>query len=48
MGCNCFHSTLFNEGQRSEAAMYLRKAVVFDPRVTKYLKECEEGLTENK
>lgn len=41
-------STLFNEGQRSEAALYLRKAVVFDPRVMKYLKECEEGLIDNK
>ncbi|WOL11349.1 hypothetical protein Cni_G20111 [Canna indica] len=36
-------STLFEEGQKSEAAKYLRIAATYDPGVLAYVKECEEG-----
>lgn len=36
-------STLFGEGEKSEAAKYLRIAAAYDPGVNAYLKECEEG-----
>ncbi|MQM09149.1 hypothetical protein Taro_042014 [Colocasia esculenta] len=35
-------STLFNEGQKSEAARYLRMAAAYDPSVNVYVKQCEE------
>lgn len=36
-------STLFQEGEKSEAAKYLRIAAAYDPAVNRYVKECEEG-----
>ncbi|URE39851.1 hypothetical protein MUK42_06135 [Musa troglodytarum] len=46
----CYHqglvilgSTLFEEGNKSEAAKYLRIAATYDPGVAVYLKECEEA-----
>ena len=39
---NYSFSTLYNEGQTSEAARYLRMAVTYDPGVKAYLKQCEE------
>ncbi|KAL0924672.1 hypothetical protein M5K25_005521 [Dendrobium thyrsiflorum] len=36
-------STLFQLGEKSEAAKYLRIAATYDPGVNDYLKECEEG-----
>ncbi|KAH0466764.1 hypothetical protein IEQ34_004002 [Dendrobium chrysotoxum] len=36
-------STLFQLGEKSEAAKYLRIAATYDPGVNAYLKECEEG-----
>lgn len=45
----CYHkglvmlgSTLFQLGEKSEAAKYLRIAATYDPGVNAYLKECEE------
>ncbi|XP_078433080.1 ALBINO3-like protein 2, chloroplastic isoform X2 [Wolffia australiana] len=35
-------STLYNEGDKVEAAKYLRMAVSYDPGVQAYLKQCEE------
>ena len=37
------HSALFGDGEKSEAAKYLRIAAAYDPGVNAYLKECEEG-----
>ena len=36
-------STLFQEGEKSEAAKYLRIAAAYDPGANRYLKECEDG-----
>lgn len=36
-------STLFQMGEKSEAAKYLRIAATYDPAVNSYVKECEEG-----
>ncbi|KAK8958197.1 hypothetical protein KSP40_PGU012192 [Platanthera guangdongensis] len=36
-------STLFQMGDKSEAAKYLRIAATYDPAVNSYIKECEEG-----
>lgn len=36
-------SILFGDGEKSEAAKYLRIAAAYDPGVNAYLKECEEG-----
>ncbi|MQL84383.1 hypothetical protein Taro_016885, partial [Colocasia esculenta] len=41
-GLVLLESTLFNEGQKSEAAKYLRMAAVYDPAVNVYMKQCEE------
>ncbi|CAA7404877.1 unnamed protein product [Spirodela intermedia] len=35
-------STLYNDGEKSEAARYLRMAAAYDPAVNAYLKQCEE------
>ncbi|KAG0489160.1 hypothetical protein HPP92_007971 [Vanilla planifolia] len=35
-------STLFQEGEKAEAAKYLRIAAAYDPSVNAYVKECEE------
>ena len=37
------HSALFGDGEKLEAAKYLRIAAAYDPGVNAYLKECEEG-----
>ncbi|XP_042415610.1 ALBINO3-like protein 2, chloroplastic [Zingiber officinale] len=46
----CYHkglvilgSTLMGEGEKSEAVKYLRIAATYDPAVSAYIKECEEG-----
>ncbi|XP_020254937.1 ALBINO3-like protein 3, mitochondrial isoform X2 [Asparagus officinalis] len=36
-------STLFGDGEKLEAAKYLKIAATYDPGVNAYLKECEEG-----
>ncbi|XP_038976018.1 ALBINO3-like protein 2, chloroplastic isoform X2 [Phoenix dactylifera] len=36
-------STLFQEGEKSEASKYLRVAAAYDPAVDRYVKECEEA-----
>ncbi|XP_039115196.1 ALBINO3-like protein 2, chloroplastic [Dioscorea cayenensis subsp. rotundata] len=35
-------STLFQQGEKIEAAKYLRRAAAYDPAVFAYVKECEE------
>ncbi|KAK8934586.1 hypothetical protein KSP39_PZI014473 [Platanthera zijinensis] len=36
-------STLFQMGEKSEEAKYLRITATYDPAVNSYIKECEEG-----
>ncbi|XP_077228291.1 ALBINO3-like protein 2, chloroplastic isoform X3 [Tasmannia lanceolata] len=37
-------STLFNDGQKTEALKYLRIAAAYDPAVNKYIEECEREV----
>ncbi|XP_072981115.1 ALBINO3-like protein 2, chloroplastic isoform X2 [Typha angustifolia] len=37
-------STLFQQGEKSEAVKYLRIAATYDPGVNAYIRECEEEL----
>ncbi|KAJ0974617.1 hypothetical protein J5N97_016582 [Dioscorea zingiberensis] len=41
-------STLFQQGEKIEAAKYLRVAAAYDPAVNAYVKECEEEGEEQK